>query len=178
VRSIRHAVTCHTSANPVLVSGYRNAVLRETVVSCHQVHPSSMPANDAEGKPLQLNLPPIPQPHELLPLATADAASQDDPAELQGSATKAAAYRPPMIYTRPQMLHLQNSPLVKCPPDMPELKYWFGCVFPIRICLLPRMQKLAGTTNQVLIKKTLNLQHLTVRGNDGTLWSYPASCFH
>ncbi|KAJ7666420.1 hypothetical protein B0H17DRAFT_1336307 [Mycena rosella] len=31
-----------------------------------------------------------------------------------------------MIYTRPQLLNLQNSPLVKCPPDMPELKYWFG----------------------------------------------------
>lgn len=30
------------------------------------------------------------------------------------------------IYTRPQLLALHSSPLVKLPPNMPELKHWFG----------------------------------------------------
>ena len=33
-----------------------------------------------------------------------------------------------MIYTRPQLLLLHESPLVKPPPDMPALKDWFGYV--------------------------------------------------
>ncbi|KAJ3516787.1 hypothetical protein NLJ89_g907 [Agrocybe chaxingu] len=33
---------------------------------------------------------------------------------------------PLRIYTRQQLLSLSNSPLVKLPPDMPELKTWFG----------------------------------------------------
>lgn len=36
--------------------------------------------------------------------------------------------RPLRIYTRSQMLFLHGSPLVKPPPDMPELKHWFGYV--------------------------------------------------
>lgn len=32
------------------------------------------------------------------------------------------------IYTRPQLLALHSSPLVKLPPNMPELKHWFGSV--------------------------------------------------
>ncbi|CAK5280106.1 unnamed protein product [Mycena citricolor] len=31
-----------------------------------------------------------------------------------------------MVYTRPQLLHLNRSPLVAPPPGMPELKHWFG----------------------------------------------------
>lgn len=37
-----------------------------------------------------------------------------------------ASPRPLRIYTRAQLLSLHNSPLVKPPPDMPELKQWFG----------------------------------------------------
>ncbi|KAJ7139820.1 hypothetical protein C8R44DRAFT_765504 [Mycena epipterygia] len=86
-----------------------------------------MPANDAEGNPLQLNLSPIPLPDDVVALATADVVSpQDESSEPEESATKPSPCRPLMIYTRPQILHLQSSPLVKCPPDMPELKYWFG----------------------------------------------------
>ncbi|KAF9061557.1 hypothetical protein BDP27DRAFT_328753 [Rhodocollybia butyracea] len=32
------------------------------------------------------------------------------------------------IYSRPQLLALSKSPLVCVPPDMPELKEWFGFV--------------------------------------------------
>ncbi|KAJ6604341.1 hypothetical protein DFH09DRAFT_1122361 [Mycena vulgaris] len=85
-----------------------------------------MPANDAEGNPLQLNLSTIPPPVDLVALSAPDVASQDEPSEPDGTATKPTPCRPRMIYTRPQILYLQNSPLVKCPPDMPELKYWFG----------------------------------------------------
>jgi zinc finger CCCH domain-containing protein 13 len=31
-----------------------------------------------------------------------------------------------IIYTRPQLISLQNSPLVCPPPNMPPLKDWFG----------------------------------------------------
>lgn len=34
--------------------------------------------------------------------------------------------RPLRIYTRAQLLNLHRSPLVQAPPDMPELKVWFG----------------------------------------------------
>ncbi|KAJ7919132.1 hypothetical protein B0H13DRAFT_1868857 [Mycena leptocephala] len=84
-----------------------------------------MPANDADGNPLQLNLPPI-LPADVVALAAADQVSQDEPSEQEGTARKPVQSRPLMIYTRPQMLHLQSSPLVKSPPDMPELKHWFG----------------------------------------------------
>lgn len=36
--------------------------------------------------------------------------------------------RPLRIYTRTQILALLKSPLVSPPPNMPELKDWFGCV--------------------------------------------------
>ncbi|KAF7339910.1 hypothetical protein MVEN_01908400 [Mycena venus] len=86
-----------------------------------------MPATDADGNPLQLNLPPVPPPADVLALAAPDAASQDERSEQEaGAASKPVQSRPLMIYTRPQMLHLQSSPLVKSPPDMPELKQWFG----------------------------------------------------
>ncbi|KAF8213386.1 hypothetical protein K438DRAFT_1750684 [Mycena galopus ATCC 62051] len=85
-----------------------------------------MPATDADGNPLQLNLPPVPPPADVVALATVDAASQDEPSGQEGSVTKPPQSRQLMIYTRPQMLHLQSSPLVKSPPDMPELKQWFG----------------------------------------------------
>jgi hypothetical protein len=36
--------------------------------------------------------------------------------------------RPTYVYTRPQLVYLQKSPLVVTPPEMPALKDWFGCV--------------------------------------------------
>lgn len=43
--------------------------------------------------------------------------------------------RPLMIYTRPQILLLHRSPLVKPPLDMPSLRDWFGLVFMNSDCL-------------------------------------------
>lgn len=34
--------------------------------------------------------------------------------------------RPLRMYTRPQLLSLSQSPMVKPPPDMPDLRTWFG----------------------------------------------------
>lgn len=99
-----------------------------------------MPANDAEGNPLQLNLSPIPLPADVVALATADVVSQDESSEPEESATKPSPCRPLMIYTRPQILHLQSSPLVKCPPDMPELKYWFGYGVPYMYSIFYSLQ--------------------------------------
>lgn len=36
--------------------------------------------------------------------------------------------RPIRIYTRPQLLSLSKSPMVEPPPDMPDLRTWFGWV--------------------------------------------------
>ncbi|KAJ7655117.1 hypothetical protein DFH06DRAFT_1298722 [Mycena polygramma] len=85
-----------------------------------------MPANDADGNPLQLNLSPVSPPPDVAALPTPDPASQGEPSEQEEAAAKPVQSRPLIIYTRPQILHLQSSPLVKSPPDMPELKYWFG----------------------------------------------------
>lgn len=44
--------------------------------------------------------------------------------------------RPLRVYTREDLLHLYNSPLVQLPPNMPELKQWFGFVFGLDVPLL------------------------------------------
>lgn len=36
--------------------------------------------------------------------------------------------RPMRLYNREQLLHLYKSPLVQLPPNMPELRQWFGFV--------------------------------------------------
>lgn len=45
---------------------------------------------------------------------------------------------PIIVYTRSQLLSLHNSPLVKPPSDMPELKDWFGyvCMLPIDVAFM------------------------------------------
>lgn len=48
---------------------------------------------------------------------------QNDPENTQDDPN---ATRPLRIYTRAQLLNLHRSPLVQPPPDMPELKIWFG----------------------------------------------------
>jgi hypothetical protein len=40
--------------------------------------------------------------------------------------TDSSTNRPLRIYSRAQLLNLHRSPLVQPPPDMPELKMWFG----------------------------------------------------
>ncbi|KAH0590535.1 hypothetical protein H2248_000680 [Termitomyces sp. 'cryptogamus'] len=53
-----------------------------------------------------------------------DVASQT---ELFPMPEKTTSPNPPMrIYTRPQILFLSNSPLIRLPPGMPDLKEWFG----------------------------------------------------
>jgi len=49
--------------------------------------------------------------------------SQDD---LKPKNGLEASPRLAIIYTRPQLISLQNSPLVQPPPNMPQLKDWFG----------------------------------------------------
>jgi hypothetical protein len=52
-----------------------------------------------------------------------DVGSQAESEETENSIT---IFRPIRTYTRPQILFLHNSPLIQLPPDMPELKDWFG----------------------------------------------------
>ncbi|KAJ7630646.1 hypothetical protein FB45DRAFT_1003672 [Roridomyces roridus] len=83
-----------------------------------------MPA-DASGHALKLeNLPP--PLNDVIALSAAVESVQDEQSEVAESAPKPIPCRPLVIYTRPQILHLQGSPLVKPPPNMPELKQWFG----------------------------------------------------
>lgn len=127
---------------------------------------SSIMPNDADGNPLQLNLPPIPPPVDMVALAAPDAAAQDDHSGQDGAVTKPVQSRPLMIYTRPQILHLQSSPLVKSPPDMPELKHWFGCVVAVCTCVFGPIFSTVNTS-QHSIRKILSLRRRTVRGRDG-----------
>lgn len=52
--------------------------------------------------------------------------AQDDPSK--PGAKPSSEPRPMRIYTREQLLYLYKSPLVQLPPNMPELKQWFGFV--------------------------------------------------
>ena len=63
--------------------------------------------------------------------ATLDTASQStqDGAENTQTTPQSSQPRPMRVYTRAQLLHLHRSPLVQPPPNMPELKVWFGCVY-------------------------------------------------
>ncbi|KAF7319953.1 hypothetical protein MKEN_00779200 [Mycena kentingensis (nom. inval.)] len=70
-----------------------------------------MPPSDAEGNP-HLDLAQLPPTPDIFAISADQAPSPP--------------CRPLLIYTRPQLLHLQSSPLVKPPPTMPELKHWFG----------------------------------------------------
>jgi len=45
--------------------------------------------------------------------------------------------RPKQVYTRNELLSLFKSPLVKPPPDMPDLKQWFGSVVVTTSYMLP-----------------------------------------
>jgi zinc finger CCCH domain-containing protein 13 len=49
--------------------------------------------------------------------------TEDDEEE---SSKPTDAPRPFYVYTRAQALHLSKSPLVQCPPGMPDFKDWFG----------------------------------------------------
>ena len=59
--------------------------------------------------------------------------------------------RPFYIYTRAQALHLSKSPLVQCPPGMPDFKDWFGWVSsPIYFSLVLSLRlffEVTGTNN-------------------------------
>lgn len=59
-------------------------------------------------------------------LSSADTSTQPDVNTEQISQKQPSLSRPILIYTRKQLLFLCKSPLVKAPPDMPDLKSWFG----------------------------------------------------
>ncbi|KAJ7071543.1 hypothetical protein C8F01DRAFT_439119 [Mycena amicta] len=61
------------------------------------------------------------------PLATmALSDAETSPSQVAAVPAQSSPCRPLLIYTRPQLLRLQSSPLVKPPTAMPELKHWFG----------------------------------------------------
>ena len=61
-----------------------------------------------------------------IPVSSADTSSQPDVNTEQNAQKQPPLPRPILIYTRDQLLFLSNSPLVKAPPDMPDLKHWYG----------------------------------------------------
>ena len=60
------------------------------------------------------------------PVSSADTSPQPDVNTEQNAQKQLSLPRPILIYTRDQLLFLSNSPLVKAPPDMPDLKHWYG----------------------------------------------------
>lgn len=72
------------------------------------------------------------------------------------------------IYPRPQLLALSKSPLICVPPNMPELKEWFGFVsfhfstnFRFQNCTKGRKM------SKISQRRTPSRQHQTVAVNDG-----------
>lgn len=61
-------------------------------------------------------------------VSSLDGISHDDNDAAPSPEQFSSPQRPLRIYTRPQLLLLSQSPMVKLPPDMPELKVWFGSV--------------------------------------------------
>lgn len=76
-------------------------------------------------------------------------------------------YRRMRIYTRSQLLFLNDSPLVHPPPNMPDLKQWFGCVVVIfascHYLLSPKGPKM----RQISTRRRQSSQHQAVLENDG-----------
>ena len=74
-------------------------------------------------------------PTESLPInnaedfkSTQQSALDGSPQNHNGQQLENLLHPPPPFrkYTRQQLVHLSTSPLVKPPPNMPELKVWFG----------------------------------------------------
>ena len=59
-------------------------------------------------------------------VSSADTTPQPNANIEQNTQRQPSLPRPILIYTRDQLLFLSNSPLVDAPPDMPDLKNWFG----------------------------------------------------
>lgn len=66
------------------------------------------------------------QPPLQNPVTSVDTSTQPDVNTEQNAQKHSSLPRPILIYTRDQLLFLSNSPLVKAPPDMPDLKHWYG----------------------------------------------------
>ena len=79
--------------------------------------------------------------------------------------------RPFCIYTRAQALHLSKSPLVQCPPGMPDFKDWFGWVSsPIYFFLVLSVRlffEATGTNNPQQRKIQTPPRHFQMAGTDG-----------
>lgn len=67
------------------------------------------------------------EPPSQNPVSSADTSTSQPEVNTEQNAQKQPpSPRPILIYTRDQLLFLSNSPLVKAPPDMPDLKHWYG----------------------------------------------------
>lgn len=95
-----------------------------------------------------------------------DEASQTD---LVDNEKRTPSPRPLRIYNRSQILHLSNSPLVKPPLDMPEMKDWFGYVYTWynAAMFIHCWTVAASRMNRFFTRKTLNLQLPTMQETDG-----------
>ena len=72
------------------------------------------------------------------PVSAADTSSPQLDVNTEQNAQKQPSLpRPILIYTRDQLLFLSKSPLVKAPPDMPDLKHWYGYAIPLNSLISP-----------------------------------------
>ena len=69
---------------------------------------------------------PTEAPHQNLMSAADTSSPQPDVNTEQNAQKQPSSFPPILIYTRDQLLYLSKSPLVKAPPDMPDLKHWYG----------------------------------------------------
>jgi hypothetical protein len=90
-----------------------------------------LPSAMATAVPPPIALPAA-QPTEILVASDEDSNSESENGAAASAPddapAKPPATRPAYVYTRRQLIYLYKSPLVIDPPDMPAMKYWFGCV--------------------------------------------------
>ncbi|TFK76940.1 hypothetical protein BDN72DRAFT_830113 [Pluteus cervinus] len=79
-------------------------------------HPNTAPSTDAQDTVMDPPLAPPSSHNDPQSLAHSESVPKKSPTTMT----------PIKIYTRPQILALYKSPLVHPPPNMPELKDWFG----------------------------------------------------
>lgn len=85
----------------------------------------------------------------------------------KGSSDENNTPRPPIVYTRKELIHLSTSPLVKVPDQMPSFKVWFGCVRFQGFCF-SSAHLVTANSNQYHHKARRNQNRLMAMAQTGT----------
>ena len=112
------------------------------------------------------------------PVSAADTNPQPQVNTEQNAQKQPSLPRPILIYTRDQLLFLSKSPLVKAPPDMPDLKHWYGYAIPLNSLISPsHLLFFQGLISKTKSKRTIH-RHLETPEKDGDYFVSPFAVLH